>query len=358
VLRIFSILLGLTSQAVSALEAMAPTLPKAPEPVEAILRLQLFLDSKLFCPGKVDGRPGEFTTKALNRYQVAYGLPPTEIDVHTLDLSPVGELYTTYTIRHDDLKFVGDIPTKPSLQSKKKYLPYDSLLEFLTERFHTSPELLQWINQPIKMSHLKPGDSVKVPNVTEPFQIESLSTIPSLPQVPAFLGHRIQIDTREKLLGVYEGEKLLASLPISPGSGHLATPPGRWRILGITQMPTFRWDEGVLNYGVRTSKAYHLPIGPNNPVGVMWIGLSKPGIGIHGTNMPQTIGRSSSHGCMRTANWDVVRLSRLITTGMTVVIEGPEPEPRPIITKKNPNVVPVKVKPQAPTRKWYQLWKK
>lgn len=332
-----------------------PSLPKAPEPIEPILRLQIFLDSKLFGPGKVDGRPGEFTTKALKRYQTANGLPETEVETHTLDLSSITDLYTTYTIREEDVKFVGDVPTKPSLQSKKKYLPYDSLLEFLTERFHTSPELIEWLNKPSKMSALKPGDVVKVPNVTEPFLIESLEPVPSLPEVPEFQTTRvIKINTIEKLLGVHEGDKLLASLPITPGSGYLATPPGTWRILGIAQMPTFRWDNSVLNYGVRSSNAYELPIGPNNPVGVMWIGLSKPGIGIHGTNSPQNIGRTSSHGCMRTANWDVVRLVKHISKGMTVIIEGPKAVPRPVVVKK-PTPPPT---PPPPQKKWFQFWKK
>lgn len=332
-----------------------PALPKAPEPIEPILRLQIFLDSKLFCPGKVDGRPGEFTTKALKRYQTANGMPETEVETHTVDLSSITDLYTTYTIREEDVKFVGDVPTKPSLQSKKKYLPYDSLLEFLTERFHTSPELIEWLNKPSKMSALKPGDVVKVPNVTEPFLIESLEPVPSLPEVPEFQTTRvIKINTIEKLLGVHEGDKLLASLPITPGSGYLATPPGTWRILGIAQMPTFRWDNSVLNYGVRSSNAYELPIGPNNPVGVMWIGLSKPGIGIHGTNSPQNIGRTSSHGCMRTANWDVVRLVKHISKGMTVIIEGPKAVPRPVVVKKPVQPPP----PPPPQKKWFQFWKK
>ncbi|MBE2285433.1 MAG: murein L,D-transpeptidase [Prosthecobacter sp.] len=333
-----------------------PPLPKAPEPIEPVLRLQIFLDSKLFGPGKVDGRPGEFTTKALQRYQAANGLPATELETHTLDLSTITELYTNYTIREEDLKFVGDLPSKPSQQSKKKYLPYDSLLEFLTERFHTSPELIEWLNQPAKMSALKPGDVVKVPNVAEPFQIELLEPIPALPEVPEFKATRmIKIDTKEKLLGVHEGDRMLASVPITPGSGYLATPPGTWKIVGITQMPTFRWDEGVLNYGVRTSTAYNLPIGPNNPVGVMWIGLNKPGIGVHGTNSPQTIGRSSSHGCMRTANWDVVRLVKLITKGMTVIIEGPEAIPRPVVKKTEP---PPPQPPPPQKKRWFEFWKR
>jgi len=338
-----------------------PAMPKAPEPIESILRLQLFLDGKLFGPGKVDGRPGEFTTKALKRYQKANGMPETEIDAHSLDLSSLVELYTTYAIRPEDLKFIGEVPGKPSLQSKKKYLPYDSLLEFLTERFHTSPELIEYLNRPMKMSALKPGDSVKVPSVAEPFQLELLEPLPGLPGVPEFASRVIKIDTKEKLLGLYDGEKLLASIPITPGSGHLATPPGNWKIVGIVQLPTFRWDAGVLNYGVRTSTFFELPIGPNNPVGIMWIGLNRAGIGIHGTNQPQTIGRSASHGCMRTANWDVIRLSKMITKGLPVIIEGPKPTPRPVVVaaKKTPTTPAASVAAPPPSeKKWFQFWKK
>lgn len=343
----------LSFAAASAAVNIPNPLPKAPEPVEDILKLQIFLDSKLFGPGKLDGRPGEFTTKALKRYQTANGLPETELEGHTLDLSSITECYTTYTIRPEDLKFVGDLPSKPSLQSKKKYLPYDSVLEFLTERFHCSPELIEFINQPMKMSTLKPGDVVKVPNVV-PFLIEELTPIAALPEVTEFQARVIKIDTREKLLGLWEGDKMLASLPITPGSGYTATPPGTWRIVGITQMPTFRWDESVLEYGVRSSNYYNLPMGPNNPVGVMWIGLNRPGIGIHGTNQGQTIGRSASHGCMRTANWDTVRLAKLVTKGMTVIIEGPKsiprPPPEPVVAEVPP--------PEPPKRKFKWFWQK
>lgn len=342
----------------SASAVIPDPLPKAPEPVDDILRLQIFLDTQLFGPGKVDGRPGEFTSKALKRYQRAHGLPETEIEAHTLDLSSVAESYSTYTIRPEDLTFVGELPSKPSEQSKKKYLPYDSLLEFLTERFHCSPEFLEFINQPLKMSTLKPGDVVKVPSV-QPFLIEELTQIARLPEVPEYQSRVIKIDTREKLLGLYEGEKLLANLPITPGSGHLATPPGTWRILGIAQMPTFRWDKSVLEYGVRSGTFYELPLGPNNPVGVMWIGLNKPGIGIHGTNLPQSIGRSSSHGCMRTANWDVVRLVKMISAGMTVIIEGPPPVPRPVVAKVVRKALPADTVPtEQPKPKFRWFWQK
>ncbi|MFN0075067.1 MAG: L,D-transpeptidase [Prosthecobacter sp.] len=343
-------LLLLAFTAASAIVIPDP-LPKAPEPIDDILRLQIFLDTQLFGPGKLDGRPGEFTTKALKRYQRAQGLPETEMAAHTLDLASVPEIYTTYTIRPEDLQYVGDLPHQPSAQSRKKYLPYDSLLEFLTERFHSAPELLEFINRPLKLRALKPGDVVKVPTV-QPFLLEALTEVPKLPEVPEYLTRVIKIDTREKVLDLWEGDKLLASLPITPGSGHLATPPGNWRIVGITQMPTFRWDKSVLEYGVRSNNAYELPIGPNNPVGVMWIGLNRAGIGIHGTNSPQTIGRSSSHGCMRTANWDVVRLVKLITQGMPVIIEGPAPEPRPVVVRKAEPPPP----PAEPPKRGFFKW--
>jgi hypothetical protein len=120
-------------------------------------------------------------------------------------------------------------------------------------------------------------------------------------------------------------------------------------------MPTFRWDHSVLEYGVRSSNYYNLPMGPNNPVGVMWIGLNRPGIGIHGTNQGQTIGRSASHGCMRTANWDVVRFAKLVTKGMTVIIEGPKSIPRP--PPPEPTVAEVPP-PEPPKRKWKWFWQK
>lgn len=359
--RLFLPLFAFSLLASPAVRADLPNpLPKAPEPVEDILRLQIFLDGQLFGPGKIDGRPGEFTTKALKRYQMAHGLPETELGAESLDLSSVPELYTNYTIREEDLKFVGELPTQPSEQSKKKYLPYSSLEEFLTEKFHCANELLEYLNRPMKLSALKAGSTVKVPNVVSPFLLEELTPIGSLPEVPEYKDRVLKIDTREKMLGLWEGDKLLASLPITPGSGRLATPPGKWRIVGIAEMPTFRWDKSVLEYGVRSDSYYELPIGPRNPVGVMWIGLNRPGIGIHGTNTPQTIGRSSSHGCMRTANWDTVRLAKMLTKGMTVEIEGPAPEPRQVLAENNkpePVAVPVVVATE-PKKKFKWFWQR
>jgi lipoprotein-anchoring transpeptidase ErfK/SrfK len=296
---------------------------------EITTRVQIFLDQQNFGPGIIDGRPGEFTLKALGRYQLAHGLPVTKKldDAGQLPLDTVYPIYTTYTIQPEDLKQIGDLPSKPAEQAKLRRMPYDSLVKFLEERFHASPDFLAKINKGLDLEKLTPGEIVRVPNVA-PFKIEEVHEKRNLPMVAKFKSRHIHVDTKEKMLDLFEGDALLASFPITPGSSNLPAPPGTWKILGIATMPWFRHDEGVLNYGVRTANFFNIPAGPRNPVGVAWIGLSKPGIGIHGTNNPETIGRAGSHGCIRVANWDVIRLIQMITEGMTVVIDDGIPRPK------------------------------
>lgn len=291
----------------------------SPREREANVRVQAFLDAALFCPGKIDGLGGEFTEKAILRYQRANGLDETG-SPHNLPVDKEQPAFTEYTLRAEDKKFVGSVPSRPEEQSHLRYLPYGSLLEFVTERFHCSEGLLAHLNPGINLETLKVGDTLKVPAV-DPFCIENVRSTAALPERPELKARRIQISRKERILEVLEGDQLISSVPITPGSSSLPTPPGKWRLLAISLMPSFRWDEGVLNRGVRTERFFMLPPGPNNPVGVAWCALNKAGIGIHGTNTPETIGRAHSHGCMRVANWDVVRLLDKITAGIPVLIE-------------------------------------
>ncbi len=300
----------------------APT--RKPKPLIALpnydevtsTRLQIFLDNNNFGPGKIDGKMGEFFRKALVAYKIAHGMSPTgAVDSF---LAQVPEPFTNYTIKPDDEKFVGPSPTKPSEQAKLKALLYGSLLEFVAERFHSAEEYVQKLNPGMDMEKLKPGDTVKVPNVI-PFEIEKLKE-GFVPPNPAFANRRIIIDTVERTLEIREKNTLIYEFPITPGSTKLPAPKGMWKVVGIATLPWFRHDEGVLNYGVRTDNYFNLPPGPNNPVGILWMGLNKPGIGIHGTNNPETIGRAGSHGCIRTANWDAAKIKDLVTVGDVVGI--------------------------------------
>lgn len=287
---------------------------------EIVTRLQIFLDQHNFGPGKIDGRWGEFTSKALGRYAQAKGLSVDSSIYEKLQLEELHPIYTEYQIQPQDLNWIGPTESKPAEQAKLKKLLYGDLLEFLEERYHCDTEFLRKLNPGMNLDALKPGDVVRVPNV-EPFAIEEIRSIAQLPDVPELKKREIHVDRREHLLTLKEGGQILASFPITPGSDQTPTPPGEWRIVGITSLPNFRWDEGVLNKGIRTTEFFMLAPGPNNPVGVAWIALSKPGIGIHGTNTPATIGRAASHGCMRTANWDAARLAHMITKGVRVTIE-------------------------------------
>jgi lipoprotein-anchoring transpeptidase ErfK/SrfK len=308
---------------------VAPVIPPrarpAPTPMIALpnydeetsTRLQIFLDNNNFGPGKIDGEMGEFFRKALVAYKKANGMEVTgAVDQSFLEQVP--QAFTEYTIPPEALNFVGPVSGKPSEQAKLKALKYGSLLEFICERFHAAEAFVRKINPGMNLDQLKPGDIVKVPNV-RPFEIELLKE-GFVPENPALAGRKIVIDTYERFLEIHENDKIIAEFPITPGSRSLPAPIGTWKILGIATLPWFRHDEGVLNAGVKTGSFYNLPAGPNNPVGVLWMGLNKPHVGVHGTNNPETIGRAASHGCIRTANWDAARIKDMVTKGTVVEI--------------------------------------
>lgn len=280
-------------------------------------RLQIFLDNHNFGPGKIDGEMGEFFRKALLSYKRANGMPTTGAVDASL-LADVPQAFTMWVIPPEAENFVGPTSSRPSEQAKFRGLRYGSLLELVCERFHVAEAFVRKINPSVNLDQLKSCDTVRVPNVN-PFKIEDLRE-GFMPDKPELAGRKVVIDTRERFLEIHDGDKLVAEFPITPGSSTLPAPIGSWRILGIATLPWFRHDEGVLNAGVKTDNFYNLPAGPNNPVGVLWMGLNKPHVGVHGTNNPETIGRAASHGCIRTANWDAARIKDLVTKNCVVEI--------------------------------------
>jgi lipoprotein-anchoring transpeptidase ErfK/SrfK len=313
--------------------SQAPAAPVAPTPKptpkvfvalpnyneETATRLQIFLDNNDFGPGKIDGKMGEFFRKALVSFKHARAQRETGV-VDQWMLDQVPQTFTTYTIKGDDLAYLGELPNAHEEQAKLKFLPYTSLLEFVAERFHSAEDYIRKINEDrdLDCDHLEVGDELKVPNVL-PFEIEKVKEAQLKPN-KAFAARKIYVDTTERLLEVFENNQLVCVFPITPGSTALPAPIGTWKIVGAATWPWFRYDESMLNYGVRSDQFYNLPPGPNNLVGVVWMGLDKPGIGMHGTNNPETIGRAASHGCIRLANWDAIRLKDLISVGNTVII--------------------------------------
>jgi lipoprotein-anchoring transpeptidase ErfK/SrfK len=325
--------------------------PKTAE-IEAATRLQVFLDRANFSPGKIDGRYNDFTRKALSLYRESRGEQPQPTspqsgrhanaapDVSGLDLASVEPVFVSYTVTETDLQTVGQLPTHVPEEAKLKFLPYRDVADAIAEKFHSDIHFLEQLN-PGKLKGLKAGDQLKVPNV-EPFELTSVKDIkpgsetasqaanevedqsetqtPTPGESPGPRNVSIKVDTKTNRLGVFEAEKLIAAYPVTIGSAHNTSPVGEWKVRGVSKLPTFRYDKEMLEHGERSGNFYMLPPGPRNPVGVMWIALNKKGIGIHGTNDPGSIGRAESHGCIRLANWDVVRLATKIKTGDNVSI--------------------------------------
>jgi lipoprotein-anchoring transpeptidase ErfK/SrfK len=320
--------------------------------IEAATRLQVFLDRANFSPGRIDGRYNDFTCKALALYRESRREEPQDPpqssgpnanvppDVSGLDLSSVEPVFIPYTVTEADLQSVGQLPSHVAEQAKMKFLPYRDIGDAITEKFHSNIHFLEQLNAR-KLKGIKVGDQLKVPNVN-PLEVASVKEIQpgsetglqvaneveDQPQTQASIPAQsaaprnvfIKVDTKTNMLGVFEAEKLIAAYPVTIGSAHTASPIGEWKVRGIAKLPRFRYDKEMLEHGKRSGDFYMLPPGPRNPVGVMWIALNKRGIGIHGTNDPASIGRAVSHGCIRLANWDVVRLATKIKAGDNVSI--------------------------------------
>jgi lipoprotein-anchoring transpeptidase ErfK/SrfK len=329
----------------------APTPGKAD--IEAAIRLQVFLDRANFSPGKIDGRYNDPTRKALALYRESRGeqkqTPSPQLkaksnvapDVTGLDLASVNPVLIPYTVTEADLQNIGPSPKEPPEQAKLKFLPYRDPADAIAEKFHCDVHFLEQLN-PGKLKSIKPGEQLMVPNV-EPFELASVKDIKPGSELtsqaanesedqadtqPTISGESagsakhtvIRIDTKTNMLGVFESDKLIAAYPVTVGSTQTASPIGEWKVRGIAKLPRFRYDKEMLQHGQRSGNFYMLPPGPRNPVGVMWIALNKKGIGIHGTNDAGSIGRPTSHGCIRLANWDVVRLATKIKGGDSVSI--------------------------------------
>ena len=336
------------------------------------VRLQIFLDAHDFGPGKIDGNYGGFTLKAWQYYQRAQGETPKDtFDAKVPPLASSDPLYTTYTVNAEDLGSIAPIPPKLDEQSKLKVMPYTSLSELLGERYHTAVKFLARLNPGKNIDQLKEGDQVSVPNVAKPFLLSEVmaqrqaqldryqeaadkvqaaketaakksksgskttkaepnstpkadNSDPSFPPgttAPDASKMMIHVSVADAYLEVHEGDKIVAGFPVTPGSTAIPSPKGEWIIAGKALLPVFRWDKSMLMTGKRSNDFHIIQPGPNNPVGIAWIALNKEGIGLHGTNDPETIGRAASHGCIRLANWDEFKLFGMVRKGEKVVIE-------------------------------------
>ena len=342
------------------------TLPQELPDSEArpVMQAQVVLDRLGFTPGVVDGKPGLSTRNAISGFQEAKDLAVTgKMDAATTAaLAQYQAIPATRVVTIPDDFATGPfvkIPKDPQEQTKLPALAYESLDEKLAERFHTTVAALKLLNpggmpagtpnspaasptpgpspsvapdpEAAPVSIFRAGQQIRVPNVGGDVIAAGAATDPAWQTTLAMLGvgseqpkaARIVVSKSKGTLKAYDGsDKLIAVYTATMGSTHDPLPLGDWGITGISHNPKFHYNPDLFWDAKPGSEKAMLPAGPNGPVGVVWIDLTKPHYGIHGTPKPETIGRAESHGCVRLTNWDVARLAQMVSTKTKVHFEA------------------------------------
>lgn len=288
-----------------------PRLTPAMRPGSSILRVQILLDRAHFSPGEIDGRYGGNTRRAVAAFNAAHQLRGGEaVEARTWvelnrDEAPAVVRYVVASA--DVAGTFAKLPVETSERAKLSALGFESPIEALGERFHASPRLLRAMNPGAAFD--KAGVEIQVPNVERP----PLAKTEGMSVRVSGMDHSV--------MALGPDGSVMARYPATVGSSHDPLPLGDWKINGVGWNPSFIYSPDLFWDSEPGDEKAKLPPGSNNPVGVVWIDLSKPHYGIHGTPEPATIGSSTSHGCIRLTNWDALELGQLVSPGTPAVLE-------------------------------------
>jgi lipoprotein-anchoring transpeptidase ErfK/SrfK len=283
-----------------------------PRPARNLLEAQVALARRAISPGSIDDVIGSQTRAAIAAFQRAQKMVVTRApDTNTLSRLTLEEpLLADYTVTTNDLARLQPLGKTWLAKSQQSALDYETILELVAEKAHAHPALVQKLNPGAEWSRVAAGTILKIPDAAYPEPDEKAA--------------RVIIHLSEKYLEAFGTESnLLAHFPCSIAAKVEKRPVGELHVIVIAPNPNYTVNPELFPESAELQAIGHkliLPPGPNNPVGVAWIGLDRPGYGMHGTPNPEQVGRTESHGCFRLANWDAEYLMKLVWIGMPVEV--------------------------------------
>lgn len=304
---------GLDANAINNAPIVVPVKGDVAGP--SVLKTQVYLDRLNFSVGALDGRWGRNSAIALWWFQRARGINSTDpgaLDEQTFRAlaSAAGGVpaLRQHTVTEDDVKGpFKQIPEDVYDKAKLDCLCYESIKEKLAERFHTSEDFLEQLNPDVILGEAKAGDRIWVPNVRDPLTQDR-------PDVA-----RVQVSIRGNTFNAFDAQgNLVFHAPTTLGSKYDPSPRETVEVKKITFDPHFHYQPKLFSEVPDDEPEANLSPGPNSPVGVVWVALTKPHFGIHGTSDPDSIGYASSHGCVRLTNWDAQEIAHRLKPGVQV----------------------------------------